>query len=202
MRVKPLVALTGNAAQYQSKIDGFARENVDVASGAVVFFGSSSIRLWSTLARDFAPFVVVNRGFGGAHARHLRLFWRRALPAQARAVVVYAGDNDLAAGVSVDDVFADLSGFVADVEGLCPVVLLTVKRSPQRAHLDDEVRALNTRLLGLAEAGACVVVDVDVLAGDLACFRFDGLHLSARGYALWTAVLRPALRAVVGDTTT
>ena len=32
----------------------------------VVFVGSSSIRLWDTLAQDMAPIEVIQHGFGGA----------------------------------------------------------------------------------------------------------------------------------------
>src|ERR1700690_91080 len=34
--------------------------------GCIVFVGSSSIRLWSTLQIDFPGLPVVNRGFGGS----------------------------------------------------------------------------------------------------------------------------------------
>lgn len=33
---------------------------------AVLFFGSSSIRLWDNIAEDMAPLVPIRRGFGGA----------------------------------------------------------------------------------------------------------------------------------------
>jgi hypothetical protein len=32
----------------------------------VLFYGSSSIRLWDKLAEDFRGLAVVNRGFGGS----------------------------------------------------------------------------------------------------------------------------------------
>ncbi|HXL86565.1 MAG TPA: hypothetical protein VN927_05115, partial [Gemmatimonadaceae bacterium] len=33
--------------------------------GSIVFVGSSSIRMWATLDRDFPGVPVLNRGFGG-----------------------------------------------------------------------------------------------------------------------------------------
>lgn len=33
---------------------------------AVLFAGSSSIKLWSTLEKDMAPYPVIQRGYGGA----------------------------------------------------------------------------------------------------------------------------------------
>jgi hypothetical protein len=39
------------------------------APGGIVFTGSSSIRLWTTLAGDFPAHRVLNRGFGGSELR-------------------------------------------------------------------------------------------------------------------------------------
>ena len=39
--------------------------------GGVLFAGSSSIRLWSTVAQDFAPLPVINRGFGEIGRAHV-----------------------------------------------------------------------------------------------------------------------------------
>ena len=33
---------------------------------AILFIGSSTIRLWKTLAQDFPDHKVINRGFGGS----------------------------------------------------------------------------------------------------------------------------------------
>lgn len=204
MRIRPLVALTGIASQYESKIRSF--EEAPAKPGSVVFFGSSSLRLWSSLESDMAGIDVVNAGFGGAHASHLALFQRRVLPRhQPRAVVVYAGDNDLASGKSPDEVERDLRAFIAQLDHLC-VVLLLVKRSPQRAHLDAEVDALNARLRALPDTvHDVVVVDTDApLRGpdglpDRRFFGYDGLHLSPAGYTQWTAVLKPVLLGLRGS---
>ena len=73
----------------------------------IVFVGSSSIRLWDTLAEDFAPLSVLNRGFGGSQLEHVNHFLERTVLGYApRAVLLYAGDNDLDArtGKTADDV--------------------------------------------------------------------------------------------------
>jgi hypothetical protein len=69
------------------------------APGGVLFVGSSSIRLWKTLADDFPGLPVTNRGFGGSQvADSTRYAGRIVLPYKPRTIVMYAGDNDLAAG--------------------------------------------------------------------------------------------------------
>src|SRR5689334_10003543 len=63
---------------------------------AILFTGSSSIRLWATLAQDFPKHAVLNRGFGGSHIAHARLYVDRiVIPYAPRAIVFYAGGNDI-----------------------------------------------------------------------------------------------------------
>src|SRR5438552_18868707 len=64
--------------------------------GTIVFTGSSTMRYWKTLDRDMAPIPVINRGFGGAHIAHVNEYFERiVIPYKPRAVVLYAGGNDL-----------------------------------------------------------------------------------------------------------
>jgi lysophospholipase L1-like esterase len=201
MRSAWLVRLaTASPRLYTGAIASF--ERAPPVPGAVVFIGSSSIRFWTTLAEDFAPRAVVNCGFGGAHASHVLLFWKRVVPRhQPSAVVFYAGDNDLAAGKSVEQTLGDVRAFVEQVRAELPharLFLLLVKRSPQRAQLNASVDALNAGLRQLAGPGVAVLdVDAPLRGPDgqplESCFGFDGLHLSPSGYAAWTAVVKPAL---------
>ena len=65
-------------------------------SDAVLFVGSSSIRLWPT-RECFGDFEVINRGFGGSQISDVNYFADRiVLPYQPKVIVFYAGDNDIA----------------------------------------------------------------------------------------------------------
>src|SRR5580692_1450277 len=79
----------------------------------VLFVGSSSIVKWrDSLAADMAPMPVINRGFGSSHIEYVnRWFDQIVAPYRPRAIVFYAGENDLDAGKSVDTVVADFDGF-------------------------------------------------------------------------------------------
>src|SRR5215467_611994 len=68
----------------------------------VLFVGSSSIVKWKeTLATDMAPMPVINRGFGGSHIEYVnRWFDQIVAPYHPRAIVFYAGENDIDAGKS------------------------------------------------------------------------------------------------------
>jgi len=66
---------------------------------AILFVGSSSIKMWKTLAEDFAPLTVINRGFGGSRIEDSIHFADRIIiPYNPSVIVLYAGDNDIAPG--------------------------------------------------------------------------------------------------------
>src|SRR5438270_868126 len=75
--------------------------------GGVVFVGSSTIRLWK-LDKSFPELHALNRGFGGSQlADSVHFAPRIVLKYEPRVVVLYAGDNDLAARKTPEQVFAD-----------------------------------------------------------------------------------------------
>ena len=200
---------------YDDTIDGFAAE--DRANppmpGAVLFTGSSSVRLWSTLAEDMAPLRVVNRGFGGAHMSHLALNAKRlTIPYAPSAIVVYAGDNDLGAGTgkTAQTVIDDFETFRATVRSELanvPIYFISIKPSVTRWERWTEMSEANASIQAMAQndptlhyldiATPMLVASAPdtspVPNGDL--FRFDGLHLSERGYSVWTQAIRPVLFA-------
>src|SRR5688572_5486143 len=47
--------------------------------GAVLFVGSSSIRFWTNIARDFPNLKVISRGFGGSHLSDVTHFADRII---------------------------------------------------------------------------------------------------------------------------
>lgn len=176
------------------------------ARGGIVFTGSSTIRLWRTLAEDMAPLPVINRGFGGAHLAHVNAFAARiVLPYAPAAVVLYCGDNDLGAwtGKRPEKIVSDFTRFLSLVHDALPetrIYFVSIKPSRLRREQWPAQEEANRAIAELVRALPRVdYVDVatPMLGGarqparDL--FTLDGLHLSRAGYALWTSVLRPLL---------
>jgi len=174
--------------------------------GAIVFIGSSSIRFWTTLARDLAPLVVVNRGFGGAQVDAVVHYTPRlVLVLRPRAVVLGAGENDLEAirGKTPERVLADTARFDEIVRSAFPgarTYFLNVKPSPARRAVWPEANRYNELLRAFADADPRrAFLDVASPTFDAEgnrrpeLFLEDGLHLSAAGYAMWTSVVRPRL---------
>jgi lysophospholipase L1-like esterase len=177
----------------------------------VVFVGSSSIRLWASLADDMAPIPVLNRGFGGSQLTHLIHYVDetvvRYLP---RAVVVYAGDNDLDAstGKTAEDVARDFGTLAATVHAHAPgarIYFLSIKPSKARWERWPEMRRANELIARLCD-GDPRLSFLDVATPLLEdgrprddVFRWDGLHLNATGYREWTRVIRPRLCNDLGE---
>src|SRR5258708_3689415 len=102
-----LLSLALLAAQAPSPFDRWEKaiaaiqkrdEASPPADGAIYFCGSSTIVRWD-LEKSFPGRKVANRGFGGSQLADSVYFAPRLiLPYRPGAIVLYAGDNDIAAG--------------------------------------------------------------------------------------------------------
>jgi len=174
-----------------------------------VFVGSSSFTLWDTMEQDLAPFPVVRRGFGGSQlSDSVRHCERIVIPYRPRAVVLYAGDNDLADGVSPEQVAADFQAFVDKVHGALPetkIAFLSIKPSPSRRPLLSEQRRANALVAALTKRDPRLFF-FDIVPALLDArgepraelFGDDLLHLNRRGYLVWAEILRPHLALLAG----
>jgi lysophospholipase L1-like esterase len=174
-------------------------------AGAVLLVGSSSIRLWTTVAEDFPGVTTINRGFGGSQLTDSTYYFDRIVaPYRPRVIVLYAGDNDIASGRTAEEVLGDFLDFRARVRAGLPdtrLVFLSIKESPSRAHVRDEVRRANHMIAGACWRDPhCRFADVSATlvtpdgAFRTALFEPDGLHINREGYAAWAAVLAPLLK--------
>lgn len=192
--------------QWEEAIQAFEQmdETDPPPEGAILFAGSSSIRMWSTLAEDFPDARVINRGFGGSQMSDLIHFADRIVtPYSPRLILVYEGDNDIAANKTAEQVFADYQQFVSLVHDQLPdtrIAFIAIKPSLARRALMEEMRKAN----GLIEeyASARDQLDyIDIFTPMLGedgeplpdVFLDDGLHMNAAGYAIWTEAVRPYL---------
>jgi len=193
-------------ARWEPDIQAF--EAADKASPppehAVLFVGSSSIRMWTSLATDFPTYRTINRGFGGSDMDDATAFADRIVkPYRPVAIVVYAGDNDLEGGDSPVTVRDDFAAFVAKVrkdEPEVPIAFISIKPSVARANLLAQVAEAN-RLIRDWSMQQKGVAFLDVAPAMLDkngqprpdLFIEDGLHMNPKGYALWVAQVRPWL---------
>ena len=171
----------------------------------VVFAGSSSFRMWESLARDFPDVPVLNRGFGGSQVRDL--IWHAeavAIRYRPRTVLLYAGENDIDDGRSPGQVLADTQVLVSRLRAALPrasIAWVSIKPSPLRSDqmpAQREANALVEAWLRTVPGTAYIDVATPMLdasgqpRGEL--FVDDRLHMNAAGYAIWREALAPALR--------
>jgi lysophospholipase L1-like esterase len=167
----------------------------------VVVYGSSSIRLWTTMTEDLKDERAVNAGFGGSTLEACAFFFERIVPPLLPAsLLVYAGDNDLGDGRSPEHVLASFRRLAAKVDRRCgpiPFGFLSIKPSPARSDILDLIRRANALIRTEIESrphGFYVPV-LDAMLRDgkprPELFLDDGLHLGPAGYELWTKLLEP-----------
>jgi lysophospholipase L1-like esterase len=195
------------ADKWEADIQKFeaADRQTPPAKGAIVFIGSSSIRMWKELAEDFPDSKVITRGFGGSQlADSTRYASRIVIPYQPRMVVLYAGDNDLASGKTPQQVFKNYQAFVRRVRATLPqvkIAYISIKPSLARLKLMEQMRATNALIRGFAAKGKNLIF-IDVFTPMLnqageprsELFLEDGLHMNRTGYAIWRNVIAPHLR--------
>ena len=113
----------------------------------VVFAGSSSIRMWSTLAADFPGVPTINRGFGGSAIADSTYYADKiVIPYHPRVIVMYAGDNDIAEGCTPAQVADEFKTFVTRVRRALPgvaIVYVSIKPSLARFAMWPRMREAN-----------------------------------------------------------
>ncbi|MDZ7718280.1 MAG: GDSL-type esterase/lipase family protein [Balneolaceae bacterium] len=176
---------------------------------AILFVGSSSIRLWKT-ADAFPNMPVINRGFGGSHFSDLLYYYDElVLPYNPSVVVLYEGDNDVASGKSNDQVFEDYIEFTDRLTSDFPdarLVFVPIKPSSSRWDKWPQMKEANQRIKQhMSENEQFYYVDLatPILGADGtpddSLFLDDLLHLNEDGYAKWNAAIRPTLERLMNE---
>ena len=172
-----------------------------------VFYGSSSIRLWETLAEDFADIPVLNLGFGGSTLGACVYYFDALIPpCHPRALLCYAGENDIGDGRKPDAIVNDfraLHAQVAALPGDIPFAFLSIKPSPHRWPFIDRIRDVNRRIAAeIATRPQSHFVDVftpmlnDNHLPRPELWTEDGIHMSRDGYRVWWQALSAQRREI------
>jgi hypothetical protein len=170
-------------------------------SGAYLFTGSSTIRKWENLAADFKEIILIKRGFGGSTMKALNYYINNiVLPYRPKTIVVYEGDNDLAAGTSPEEFVALCDTFIARVHHELPgtkIWFMSVKPSFARTKLLPVQEETNKRLKALTRKRAKTkFMDITRLMYDKEgrlrreLFESDSLHVNADCYRIWAGHMK------------
>jgi len=199
-------AATTNAAPFEKEILAFeaADKTNPPPPGANLFIGSSSIRLWTSLAEHFPKHRVVNRGFGGSQIiDSVRYAKRIVLPYKPQLIVLYAGGNDINAGKTPEQVAADYRAFVKTVHDALSatrIAYVSIAPNPARWAQVDRVRAANSLIEAQTRTDERLAF-IDVFPKMLGeagqprpeIYVADRLHMNPKGYELWRGIVGPVL---------
>ncbi len=162
--------------------------------------------MWDSIANYFPGYSIINRGFGGSSLTDMIRYADDLItPYQPKQIVIYCGENDLAASDTVTalhvlDRFKKLFRIIREKIPSAHIVYISIKPSPVRAHLLSKVRQSNKAIKGfLTQHKNVAFVDVfmqmmgqeDKIREDI--FLPDRLHLNSNGYKIWQEAITPFL---------
>jgi lysophospholipase L1-like esterase len=187
---------------YEAEVRALEKDRTrhETVAKPAVFYGSSTIRLWHTLAADLGNPRALNLGFGGATLEACAHYFERLVPPlDPCSLVLYAGDNDLGDGRTPQAVLTFFQSLMSKMARWVPGVhfsFISIKPSPARVKMLDRVRLANGLIRDEMQKGRQGQF-IDVFDAMLDCdgvprpklFEADGLHLSRDGYRLWSSLL-------------
>ncbi|MEM9822939.1 MAG: GDSL-type esterase/lipase family protein [Bacteroidota bacterium] len=192
--------------RFKKEIDRFLESDQQAPreKGQVLFIGSSSIRMWDSLAVDMAPLEVINRGFGGSTLPEVIHYADQILfPYAPSTIVLYCGENDISEGASPLRVFRSFKTLIQEIRQKLPETMLyyiPMKPSIARWNLWPDYQKGNEMIATFIAAhekmeylDTSPTMLVDSISIDSSIFIEDGLHMNRAGYERWRDVVRAAL---------
>ncbi len=186
---------------YQEELDRLEKVKKEITyTPDIVFYGSSSFNLWGDLLNLFQEYNPINLAFGGSTLAACSWFFKKNFKGlNPKAVIIYAGDNDLGDGRHPEEVVLfcrTLLMQIREAYGAIPVTFVSVKPSPSRWYLEGSIRYTNTNIKELVKEDENFHF-VDIYQATLgengkpnsAYFAEDGLHLNSQGYKVWYDII-------------
>ena len=205
---RAVAANQNNPDRWEPTIKKF--EDADTATpppqNGIVFIGASSIVRWNL--PDAFPELgprAINRGFGGSMAADSTRYAERiVIPYKPRMVVFYAGDNDVEAKHTPEEIAGDFAGFERKVHAALPateIIFISIKPSTRRWPWIEQIKGANALVRQYcATHPHLTFMDIvpQMLGADgtprKELLLEDGLHMTPAGYKIWNDALRPLLQ--------
>ncbi|WP_158990383.1 GDSL-type esterase/lipase family protein [Mucilaginibacter sp. L196] len=191
---------------YEDEIKRLEKQRTDMNyQPETLFYGSSSIRLWTGLTDDFHDFKPVNLGFGGSTLAACTWFFDRVMTGyQPKRLVLYAGDNDLGDGRHPEEVFIffqELAERVTRRFGSLPCYFISLKPSINRWPIVSQFNYTNEIIAAEIKNNHPDWRWIDIFSAMLNAdgrpnaeyYSNDGLHLTEKGYLIWKNIIQNAL---------
>ncbi|MCJ8166768.1 GDSL-type esterase/lipase family protein [Pontibacter sp. E15-1] len=205
--VLPAAQAQENTPPFWDEIQAFKQQDSRQMppKNAVLFVGSSSLRMWKDMQEMLPGYTVINRGFGGSNLLDLNRYLPDIVyPYQPKQIVIYSGENDIASDtVQAPEVlarFKDVFQRIRQEMPGVPVVFISIKPSPSRWHYKPIIVEANQQIRKYLKSQPKTQY-VDVYRPMLNAgkrpkpeiFIQDSLHMNNKGYEIWAKTLTPYL---------
>jgi len=197
---------------WENDIKAFEQldKNVTYPSDALLFAGSSSIKLWSTLERDMEPIPIIQRGYGGARLSDFAVYADRIIaPHQCKAILIFVanditGDEKDKSPNEAAQLFRNILNTIRKTYPETPVFWIAITPTESRWKVWPEIEKANNLIQGICdkkENTYYIRTDFAFLNENgqprVEYFRPDKLHLNEDGYAVWTKIIRQSLKDAI-----
>ena len=173
---------------------------------AILFAGSSSFRLWTSLEKDMVPYHVIQRGYGGAKLSDFAVYADRIFdPHPCKAIVIFIA-NDIT-GTEQDKTPKEVAALFNNVlntirkgHPVTPVFWIEITPTASRWKVWPEIQKANSLIKEICDKKK----NTYFIKTDFAflnekglpkdeLYRDDKLHLTEKGYAVWTEIIKKEL---------
>ena len=180
--------------------------NKKETNNQLVFYGSSTIRLWRNIESDFSGFNSINLGFGGALIKDLTKNFEDLFKSlNPKYIITYLGGNDLTLGYSAKKISLKIIDFFEKVNKKFPdslIINLSIKPSFERIKDIEKIEKINSLIKAESKANNNLIqldfyndlMSVNKINSDF--YLQDGLHLNNKGYQIIIKRLKKLLENI------
>lgn len=179
------------------------------SDSAILFIGSSYIRMWKNIRKDLDYKDIIHRGFGGSNLRDVAYYVKRIVyPHDPKAIFIYVG-NDITATEKdkTPDQVLELYKYIVKVirekYPTTPITWLAISPSEKRWSVWDRIQQANEliKIFTLTQKNLFFIdAGKQFLGNDgkpkTALYRDDQLHYNDEGYKLWGKTIRESVKKI------
>lgn len=197
--------------KWEKEINAFDSLNAIEKNGsdAIMFLGSSYIRLWKNIREDLNYSDIIHRGFGGCNLRDVAYYVKRIVyPHQPKAIFIYVG-NDITGGEkdkSPDQVLELYKYVVKTLRAKFPTIPITwlgISPSEKRWSVWDKIQQTNQLISEYCISQPnlyCINVGSEFIGEDgwpnKINYRDDKLHYNEVGYKIWGKAIAAEVKRI------
>ena len=177
---------------------------------ALLFFGSSYIRMWQNIRNDLSYNDIIHRGFGGCNLTDVAYYIQRILAAhQPKGIFFYVGNDIVAADKDKDpeqvlELFKFVVKEIRTKHPLVPITWLNISPSEKRWKVWDKVQQANLLIEEYCKTQPLLFTihfQDHFLGTDgfpkANLYLSDKLHYNEEGYKVWGNAIQSEVKKII-----